>query len=212
MGINHLTFHRMGAGVNRIVTIHGAEVFCVGVNNEGAEKRIRGGSVDLWYADEPTLYDKHSFEMCQMRCRRVNDKGELEFSPIMLSFNPDDDVHFVYKLIPGTEDCGEKFTDDTNYWRFFFEDNPTITKKYIDDISTQYSGLMHERMIKGRRTGDPSRKIVPEFDSEAQKVIVREVKMPKYFKVCGALDPGFSHMSAYLVGYYDYTNGVPVGS
>ena len=95
-GIGWLEYTR---SPSRIKTKNGVEVFCIGVNNEGADNRIQGGSVELWYADEPTTYPKTAYDMCLSRCRGIGLQGKLEIKPVLMTLNPDDDQHFIKKDI-----------------------------------------------------------------------------------------------------------------
>jgi PBSX family phage terminase large subunit len=79
----------------RITTKTGNEIFCVGVNNEGSDKRIQGGNVRLWYADEVTKYPQSSFDMCLSRCREKNEEGQVIPMPAILTCNPDMFTHYI---------------------------------------------------------------------------------------------------------------------
>lgn len=198
-GIGDLTYTK---SPDMIKTRYGVEVFCVGINNEGSDKRIQGGSVDFWYGDEPTTYPKSAFDMCMSRCRGESESGELETKTAMFTLNPDDSLHFIKTEWMDTRK-GE-------FLNFGFNDNPIASDKFISEMSGDYVGVFYDRMIKGIWTGDPARMVIPEFTKDAESVIVREHPRPKYFNFYGALDPGFSDLTAYLVGYYDFINGLYV--
>jgi hypothetical protein len=166
------------------------------VNNDGAQKRLTGGSVVFGYADEPQTYPQQAFDMISSRCRGVVN-GELVFHPLLCTLNPDDETHYIKAKI----DAGG---DDTLTYFFGFWDNPTMNEKFITQIEGRYSGVFYDRMVKGIWTGDPGRRIVPEFDEAAVPLIVREHPRPNYYHAIMAIDPGMNDKTGIVLGYYDY--------
>ena len=186
-----------------VVERTGNEIFCIGINNEGSEKRIKGGNVGRWYGDEVTTYPRSAYDMCLSRCRGEQD-GKLIIMPALFTCNPDDELHYIKTMFI------DPVRDDVNYWPFGFYDNPLITEKYINSMKANYAGVFYERMILGKWTGDPERKVLPEFTTEKEAEICIDWERPQYYDYYGALDPGFSHFTGYLVGYYDFAKGVYV--
>jgi len=176
----------------RITTTRNVEVFCIGMNSEGADKRTQGGSVDFMYMDEPTTYPKSGYDMLLTRCRKELD-GKLVMSPILMTLNPDDEENHVKHTI-------DSRGDDTRLWNFDFWDNKIMSQEWIDKQSKLYTGEFHDRMIKGTWTGGKDKRIVPEFDDRH----IKKWKEPIEFEPIGALDPGFQDFTAYCVGYYDF--------
>lgn len=54
---------------------------------------------------------------------------------------------------------------------------------------------------------DASMKVVPEFDAEAKKEIVRFHPRPAYFDAYVAVDPGFNDRTGLVFAHYDFTSG-----
>ena len=181
----------------RIVTDKAAVIHVVGMDSSDAAQRTVGGSVRGWYADEVTKTPRVCFDTASSRCRYVED-GEIRFSPAWMTFNPDDDFHFIYDVVDRKE--------NVNYWKFEFMDNPTMTAEFIQKLNERYTGVFHDRMIKGIRTGDPAIKVFPEFDQETRREVVKRSPRPEYYHPCAGLDPGFSDLDWFGVvwGYYDF--------
>lgn len=196
LGINDIEYTKSPA---RIKTTYGTEVFCVGVNNEGSEKRLRGGNIDFWYSDEVTTYPASAFDMCLSRCRGIDNNNNLIMKPALMTCNPDTEIHYIKTRFIDTKN------DNIQYWEFGYKDNPTITDAFIEKIKAQYSGLFYERMILGKWCGDPEKLVIPEF-GEYYIDIVGDLERPKYYQLYGALDPGFSDHTGYLLGYNDFAN------
>jgi len=173
----------------------GLEVFCIGINNEGSEKKIKGGNVALWYGDEVTTYPKYTTEMCLSRCRGEGEEGNLKQMPCIWTTNPDDPAHFI-KI----DYIDRKDLLDMNYYQFGFKDNPIITDEYIAQQQKLYTGIFHDRMIKGLWVGDTEKMVLPEFSDD----IVKEWERPPYYDAYGSLDPAFEDNTGYVVGYYDF--------
>lgn len=190
----HLTYTKHPS---QIVTDKGAIAFCVGVNNDNAEKRLRGGSVRLWYADEVTLHPETAFNMCLGRCRGLVGK-ELKNMPALMTCNKDIPTHYIkLRFVDNRENL------DMNYWEFNFTDNPTITEDYINELKNIYSGSDYDRLVLNLWTGDKSSLIVPEF-TEKESECVQAISRPDHYRLYSSLDLGFDDNSAYLIGYYHF--------
>jgi PBSX family phage terminase large subunit len=192
---NWLYFTRQPA-IIRVQT--GTEVFCIGINNEGSERKIKGGNVALWYGDEVTTYAKLPTEMCLSRCRREID-GTLKQMPSIWTTNPDDPAHFI-KI----DYIDKKDLLNMHYYQFGFNDNPIIDDVYVNEQKKLYSGIFYDRMIMGKWVGDTEKKVIPEFTEDKEKDIVKEVNRPEYYDTYGALDPAFEDNTGYVLGYYDF--------
>jgi PBSX family phage terminase large subunit len=185
---------------SRIKTITGNEIYCIGINNEGSDKRIKGGSVNLWYGDEVTTYPESSFDMCLTRLRGL-ENNKLVIKPAMFTCNPDNYLHYIKtRFIDGKD-------ENVNYYKFEFEDNPSITQGFIDKLRKNYTGVFAQRMIEGNWVGNIDFLVIPEFTEAKEKILVKEKERPKYYDLYGALDPAFNDFTAYLLGYYDFING-----
>ena len=197
-GQNWLTYT---SSPSRIKTIHNVEIFCVGINNEGSEKRLQGGNVSMWYADEPTTYPQQSFYMCLSRCRADKD-GTLTVCPVIMTLNPDSSIHYIKTQFIDTHRL------DVVVYNYGFYDNPVIDETFVQSMKQNYTGVFYDRMILGKWVGDASKLVIPEFTDEIEKQIVIEHKRPKHYEYYGSLDPGHKKdLTAYLLGYYDFLEG-----
>jgi hypothetical protein len=90
-------------------------------------------------------------------------------------------------------------------WVFDFRDNPTIAdpERYLKDQLNIYSGVFADRMLKNI-WGMPEGSVFPEWDDGATKDIIIDPDRKINYQKIGALDPGFSHYTAYIVGWYDW--------
>lgn len=197
-GVGWLKYTRNPA---RLQVRGGCVVFCVGVNTEQAQDKIQGGSIDLWYADEPTTYPKTAWDMLMSRLRGL-ENGVLVIKPMVGTLNPADDLHWL------KVDVIDKIDErDLNYVEFGFKDNPTITDEYVDAVKQRFTGVFYDRMIEGKWVGDKDFKVFPEM-GECEKSVVCDFKVASNFIPTGAMDVGFEDATGYLLGYYDFREGV----
>jgi hypothetical protein len=197
-GIGYLTYT---SNPQRIVTRQGAEIFCVGVNNDGADKRLRGGSVEIWVGDEVNTYPETSFEMADGRRRGLDKDGFFMFKPGLLTANPDEPDHFLRNKI-ATRSIDRVI-------EFGFEDNPTIrdAERVKEDYKKIYTGVNYDRLVLGKWAGSATHKIFPEM-YEFEKDIVQDVSRPQHISgFTAAIDPGYADRTGFVVGYYDFKMG-----
>lgn len=89
-------------------------------------------------------------------------------------------------------------------------DNPQLTEQRKNQIVSRYIG--GEEHPEFRREylceiiQDRDSVVIPEFDEESEKEIVREVDRPAYYDIYVAGDVGFKDLTAYLFGYWDWKN------
>jgi hypothetical protein len=84
--------------------------------------------------------------------------------------------------------------------------NETITE-YIKEAGGEESTTC-QREYFCRDVVDTELAVIPEFNQEKEDKLVVEFERPEHFEVVGALDPGFSDYTAYVLGYYDFKNAV----
>lgn len=191
-GVGYLDWREQGG---RLSTRGGCEAVVIGINAEGAERRLQGGSVAYWYADEPTTYPRTAFDMAMTRCRGVVN-NRLRMSPVLMTLNPDDEDHFVKtQYLDRAEELG------IAVFNFTFFDNPMIDHNFVEEISSKFTGVFYERMIEGKWSSGSSDRAFPEFDSSRH---VQDVERPRYLEWYGSLDPGYADNTGYLCGYYDF--------
>ena len=102
-----------------------------------AEAKIRGSTAEFIYGDELTLWNRAFLTRCMGSLR-------TEGAVFLGTTNPDTPMNFVKRdYIDRAEEL--KLLN----LKFKMEDNPSLTKEYIDQVSKEYSGVFHDRFIKG---------------------------------------------------------------
>lgn len=110
----------------------------IGAKDEGSEKYLRGKTIAGAYVDEGTLIPQSFFKQLLNRC-------SLPGAKIFITTNPDSPLHYIYKDFI----TDLKKANIVEFWEFFLDDNPNLTKEYIDFIRNAYSGIEFDRFIKG---------------------------------------------------------------
>lgn len=128
---------------SKLVNRRGAICYCVGVNNEGGERRLKGGSVRWAYMDEVTTFPRSAFDQIMARCRwSVN--GKLMPTKAVMTCNADNPNHWLKTDFIDKPESGAVI----DYYSFW--DNPTMTQEYIDALRRKFSGVFFERMVMNR--------------------------------------------------------------
>lgn len=118
------------------VKLFGDTAYCMGLENIGALKKIRGSEIKYAYSDE--LCDVHP-EVFQL----VRSRLSLEYSRCDASCNPEGPRHFVKKFIDNP---------DVNLYcqTYTLYDNPFLPEEYIRDLEAGYKGTVNfDRYILG---------------------------------------------------------------
>jgi hypothetical protein len=90
-------------------------------------------------------------------------------------------------------------------------DNSGLTKETILEYIKEAGGMESttaKREYFCEDVVDTELAVIPEFNLEKEKEIVRDFERPEYYELYGALDPGFRNYTAYVLGYYDFLEGV----
>jgi PBSX family phage terminase large subunit len=147
------------AGANT-ATILGRTVWLIGANDVRAEDRIRGATIVLCYVDEASLVP-HGFWMMMLSRLRVAG------AKLLATTNPDGPGHWLNQdfLLRGLE---VGLVD----WHFTLDDNPSLSREYVERLKKQYVGLWYRRFILGEwclaegavyDMWDPDRHVVDEL-------------------------------------------------
>lgn len=119
-----------------VVKLFGDTAYCLGLENIGAMKKIRGSEIKYAYCDE--LCDVHQ-DVFQL----VKSRLSLPYSRCDASCNPEGPKHFVKKFID---------TPDMNLYHqtYTLYDNPFLSKEFIHDLEQEYKGTVYfDRYILG---------------------------------------------------------------
>lgn len=112
-------------------------MYVVGANDDRAEAKIRGSEFAGALIDEATLMPENFFKML---LSRMSIPGACLFA----STNPDSPYHWLKRDF--IDRIGEL---DLKTFKFTIRDNPSLTEKYIRDLSEEYRGLWYKRFILG---------------------------------------------------------------
>jgi PBSX family phage terminase large subunit len=117
--------------------LYGKKIYLVGANDERAENKIRGITLYAAYLDEATLCPESFFRMLLSRLSSEN-------AILLATTNPDSPAHYIKKnFIDRAGDLNLKS------WHFVLDDNKTLPRSYVDEISKEYTGLWYQRYILG---------------------------------------------------------------
>lgn len=134
--------YRRGAPVAHIF---GREVHVIGVNDAGAEERIRGGTFQKVFYDELTLCPEQVFDMLLTRMRAPGPPVNPTEPRIYATTNPGGPRHYLK-----TRFIDQPDTTDTYYEAFTMDDNPALSESYKERTAAAFSGMFYQRFIQGR--------------------------------------------------------------
>lgn len=120
--------------------VFGRIVHIVGANDERAQRRIQGSTLAMAYVDELTLIPQGFFKMLLSRL-------SVPGAQLFATTNPDSPFHWLKTDFIDREGTDEHF--DLKTFKFRLDDNPSLTKQYIDSLKAEYSGLWYQRYIDG---------------------------------------------------------------
>ena len=119
------------------LSILGRRVHVVGANTQDAEGRIRGMTLVGAYCDEVSLYPESFFDMLMTR---LSVRGAKCFC----NCNPDNPSHWFYQRYIKSTDIRDKVV-----WHFVIADNPNLDPEYVEALEQSFTGVFHDRFIKG---------------------------------------------------------------
>lgn len=119
------------------VTLYNRIMYVVGANDDRAEAKIRGSEFAGALIDEATLIPESFFKMLLSRL-------SIDGAQLFCSTNPDSPYHWLKRDFIDRED-----ELDLKVFSYSIYDNPSLSEKYIKDLSAEYQGLWHKRYISG---------------------------------------------------------------
>lgn len=168
------------------VRILGRIVHVLGASDAKAELVIRGMTVAGAYGDEITTLPEQFFTQL---LGRMSVPGAQLFG----TTNPDNPAHWLKK----------KFLDrigqlpDWRRFQFRLADNPSLTRRYIDSISAEFTGLWYRRFILGEWVAAEGA-IYPDWD--ADRHVVAWESLPQMARLIGVgIDYGTTNATAALM-------------
>jgi hypothetical protein len=177
---------------------NGSELQLCGAEGGNIES-IRGGFAHIAIIDEAQDVSDLSYSVNSVLLPTTLTTG----GKILLSGTPPKDMDGEF--IDFVEMCEAQGT----LIRKTIYENPRLTPKDIQDLKDAMGGEQSEsfqRECLVKIIKDSSRSVIPEFDEEKIKTIVREVKRPPFFDAYVGMDFGYKDLTAVLFGYYDFQN------
>jgi len=166
----------------------GRIIYLVGANDERAQRRIQGSTIAIAYVDEISLIPHGFIKMLLSRLSITDAK-------LFGTTNPDSPFHWLKTEFLDREDL------DMATWKFKIEDNPSLSKKYIDSLKNEYTGLWYKRYIDGEWV--LAEGTVYDFFSEEEHVMQAPSKRAKYYIV--GVDYGTANPTVFTMVGYDKT-------
>ena len=117
--------------------LFGRKIWLEGANDNNSENKIRGMTLYGAYCDEVTLYPESFFVMLLSRLC-------FDDSFLIATCNPDTPSHYIKTKYIDNEDL------DCAVWNFVLTDNKFMGKKYVEEISKEYTGVFYNRFILGQ--------------------------------------------------------------
>lgn len=169
-------------GSNTAVIL-GKTVHLIGASDSRSEARLRGLTACLAMADEATL-------MSQSFWTQLLARLSVPTAKLIATTNPDNPTHWLLKDYISRE--GQL---DLKHWHFTLRDNPSLTPKYIADLSAENAGLYYRRRVLGEWCLAEG-SVFDMFDPARHVVDVLPV-MKRW--LCAAVDYGFRNSFAVVV-------------
>jgi hypothetical protein len=184
----------------------GSMLFMSGTDKKNWENLL-GMNLHKCYFDEPgTMTDLMQIVKRVVTPMTMTTKEErgAECGIILLGTPSATPAHDYFFL---KEEC----RSDGNFILRTIEDNKSITpetrEEYIKEAGGRDSTTC-KREYFCEDVVDTELAVIPEFTLEKEKELVVEFDRPEFFELVGALDPGFSDFTAYVLGYYDFLHAV----
>ena len=118
-------------------SLFGRKLYLEGVNDSGAESKIRGMTLQGAYCDEITLFNEDFFNML---LSRLSESGAKLFG----TTNPDNPNHwFKVNYIDRRDEL------DFFMMEFLIDDNTFLDSAYIEELKKEYTGVFYRRFILG---------------------------------------------------------------
>ncbi len=112
-------------------------IYVAGANDERAADKIRGATFAGAYGDELTLWPESFFKML---LSRLSVTGAKLFG----TTNPDSPYHYL------KNDYLDRVAElNLKVFKFNIDDNPYLSREYVESLKKEYTGLFYKRFILG---------------------------------------------------------------
>jgi len=178
---------------------NGSEIQLAGTDSGHAEK-LRGGDSDLFFIDEAgSCSDLDNLVKSILLPTTLITKGK----GVLASTPPKEADHEFLKFIEEAELRGS-LIKKTVY------DNPRITPEQLQELIDELGGLNTDaarRELLCEIIKDSKTSVIPEFDTNLEKEIVKDWPKPPFFDAYEGMDTGGKDLTVVLYGYYDFRAG-----
>jgi PBSX family phage terminase large subunit len=179
---------------------NGSEIQFAG-SDSGNIENLRGGYADLCLVDEAGFVDDLDYSVKSVlspTTKTVSGKIVLASTP---SREPDHEFMTEFVAPADAEGTLIKYT---------IYDNPMFTEEIIRQTINEYP--QGDRDPQFRREYlcesaiDSDIMVIPEYNTELERDIVKQVEMPSFFDAYVSGDPAVRDLTVVLFGYYDFLN------
>lgn len=158
-------------------TLYGRKIYLEGVNDTGAESKIRGMTLQGAYCDEVTLFNEEFFNML---LSRLSESGARLFG----TTNPDSPNHWVkVNFIDRQNEL------DIFIMQFLIDDNTFLDPHYVEELKKEYTGVFYDRFILGLWVIAEGL-VYPMFDKKRHVLDGCEEPKDEYFEYYISIDYG----------------------
>ncbi len=171
------------------------KIYVKGAGKAGDEKKIQGMTLLAWYADETVTYNKEFFDMALTRLSMRN-------SFAIFTMNPDSPSHWLKAWLE-KDDFAPGYLKN---YHFMMPDNPSLSKKYIENAKINFSGHFYKRYILGEwAIGQGLVFPVDDLIIEKEEILNEMFKNmnPFLYTVKCGIDLGTVHPTAFI-SLYEY--------
>ena len=178
---------------------NGSQIQMAGTDAGNAE-RLRGQKSTLILVDEAGSCTKLNYNVLSILLPTTTHTGG---KLILASTPPEEPDHDFVQFI-------EQAEQEKCLTRKTLFDNPLLSDFEKESIVSRFPGgrnntqFRREYMVEVIR--DEKRTVIPEFDENVVKDIVREYPKPPFYTPYTAMDLGFKDLTVVLFGYYDFKN------
>lgn len=157
--------------------LYGRKIYLEGVNDTGAEAKIRGMTLQGAYCDEVTLFNEEFFNML---LSRLSETGARLFG----TTNPDSPNHWFKTNFIDRQDELDIFI-----MQFLIDDNTFLDPHYVEELKKEYTGVFYDRFIRGLWVIAEGL-VYPMFDKKRHVLDERKEPKDEYFEYYISIDYG----------------------
>ena len=180
-------------------------LFMSGTDNKRYEG-LRGMNLHRCYFDEPgSMSDLSVIDSSIITPQTLTTKNDRQGVGVIFLGTPSATPAHDYFFIK------ERCKSDGNFVIKTIRDNPTLDDATIEEYIEEAGGIEStacRREYFCEDVVDSENAVLPEFTDAKRDTLVQDFERPDSFQLYGALDPAFNDYTGYLLGYYDFKEGV----